>query len=336
MPASFQEQLMIRQLSGTISPEEQKALLRWLQENPEHQKAFDDFQQVWKLSEAKAVTPNFNTQQEWQRLEVSLDELDQPAVKERSLPGRDWGWLKIAASVAFLLSCAAVFFLLNRDPELIVKESGTAEIYLTLSDGSEVWLNRGSSIRYPEEFEGDERLVELSGEAFFKVAHNPEKPFIVLADKAKVKVLGTSFNVKAYPQTALAEVFVLTGKVGLSAVAAEAQLVLKPGDKGVLTKAQNLLSIEQTEVGNILAWREKKLVFKKAALGEVISTLEDYFNVKIQVANPALLHCRFSSSFNDPALEEVLEVLRHSLNISIEGEGGNFRLVGEGCKANEA
>lgn len=333
MPASAHEELIIRHFSGSISPQEQEALTNWLKESPEHQKAFDDYERVWKLSSPKATPPDFQTGQEWLRLEHTLDSMDQ---QEKPLYGSSWGKLKIAASIILLLGSAALLFLLNRADELVIAETGGEEIHLTLADGSEVWLNRDSRLSYPENFEGDERLVKLSGEAFFKVAHNPAKPFIVLADKAKVKVLGTSFNVKAPEQAPVAQVFVLSGKVSLSATEAEEeQVILQPGQKGILMKAHNSVRMLQEENSNVLAWKENKLVFKKATLGEVISTLEDYFDIRMQVSEPELLNCRFTGVFREPALAEVLEVLRHSLNISISTEGNTYKLEGEGCKAKD-
>ena len=336
MPASH-EQLIIRHLSGSISPEEQEALVLWLNESQENKKAFDDFQKVWKLSKTETGTPDFSAEQDWHRLEAAIDRVDRSEVAEKQKAHNRWGSFKIAASIAFLLACAALLYLLNRGDDLIIKESGLQEIHFTLADGSEVWLNKGSTLTYPEEFSADERVVNLEGEAFFKVSHNSDKPFIVLAQKARVKVLGTSFNVKAYEQAPVAEVFVLTGKVGLSAVDLEEQLlVLQPGQKGVLIKEQNLVSMEPTRDDNVLAWRTNKLVFRKAALVEVVPALESYFGIELQVTNPALLHCRFTSSFNEPELGEVLEVLRHSLNIKIVGEGRVYQVAGEGCKATGA
>jgi transmembrane sensor len=335
MPATLPEQLIIRHLSGSISPEETHVFHSWLNENPENKKIFEEYRQVWALSSPNAASPDFQTRQEWQRLEITLDELDQPAAKERSLSGNKGWYLKIAASTTLLLLCAALtIYLLNQDEALITRESGGEEIHFALSDGTEVWLNKGSTLSYAREFGTAERVVHLKGEAFFQVTHNPVKPFLVMAEQAKVKVLGTSFNVKARRQDPVAEVLVVTGKVSLATTEADNQeVVLLAGERGVLLKARQLVLREPVKDLNRLAWRENKLVFRKTALGEVIDTLEEYFDIQLTVANSELLHCRITSSFDDPQLEEVLEVLRHSLNIRISGEGNAFELEGKGCNA---
>jgi transmembrane sensor len=168
---------------------------------------------------------------------------------------------------------------------------------------------------------------------FFEVEKNPDKPFVVQGGGAAIRVLGTAFNVKAFAQTPQTAVYVLSGKVSLSVLEEqEREMVLSPGETGVLDKTDLSLSLEKEDPSNVLAWKDKKLVFKKTELQQVFKTLEDYFEVNIKVSNPAILSCRFTSSFQDPELEEVLEVLRISLNLSISRQGESLKIEGDGCK----
>ena len=328
------EHLILKSLSGTISPEEEQELRAWLDKNPENRREYEAYLKVWKLSPSSKEVNDFQSREEWEKLEARIegDSASQPLRRELSfLKSRSYA---IAASVSFLLVCSLMLHLINfsGSKDLIVHESGERQIHFVLPDGTEVWLNRGSKLSYPEEFEEGERRVQLSGEAFFEVVKDPKKPFIVEADKAAVKVLGTSFNVKAFEQAALTRVYVVSGKVSMYVVEEEEkEVVLSPGDMGVLYKSTASLRVEKVESPNALAWKEKKLVFKKAELKEVVATLGDYFSVDIELANPALLQCRFTSSFEDPKLEEVLEVLQYALNVRISRDGKTVKIEGKGC-----
>lgn len=337
MQASSYEQLIVKHLLGNLTPEEEEVFARWLSTHPDHKRLFEEYQQLWLLAEKETLQLNFQTQQEWERLEVSLDQEQEERqdVTQPLTPKTDkWKLWRIAAVVALLLLGTAILVLLKpQEQDLLTRESGSKELFFALADGTQIWLNKGSSLSYSPNFGEHERIVRLQGEAFFAVAHNPQKPFTIQADSARVQVLGTSFNVKAYKDAATAEVLVVTGKVSFAAAqAAKEAVVLEPGEKGVLRKADNVVSKQLSQNANALAWKNNRLLFQKTALHEVIATLEDYFDTRIQVQNQALLNCRFTSTFDDPQLEEVLEVLQHSLNIRILKDGQGWKLEGEGCK----
>ncbi len=284
------------------------------------------------MSIKNSPRPDFETAEEWQRLAFSLDQKDQKEAVEGKFVHSRFGFLKIAASVAVLLLCAWGLYFFSFNDKVIVRESGIEKTRFLLPDSTEIWLNEGSTITYNEDFVKDERMVKLSGEAFFDVKKNKDIPFIILADKAKIRVLGTSFNVKAYDHRPTTEVFVVSGKVSLSTVKQGSQaILLHPNEKGILSKKNDAVSLEVEEDQNALAWKSKNLTFKKARLSEVIETVEDYFDIKIIVKNPELLECRFTSTFNDPDVAEILETLRLSLNLSVTQQGDNYMLDGQGC-----
>lgn len=329
------EHLMLKFLSGSMSPEERQELRLWLDESPENQRELEEYRKVWALGSLPAARPDFQTQEEWEKLEAAIEQEHASLRRQKTVPFRKTPLPAIAATIAFLLICVLSLYLftLNEDRGLIVQESAEQPIDFVLPDGSQVWLNRRSKLSYPQNFNEEDRRVELMGEAFFEVEKNPARPFVIHADGAAIKVLGTSFNVKAFAQTAQTAVYVLSGKVSLSAIGhQEQEVLLSPGQTGFLHKTDLSLSLQKEDASNVLAWKDKKLIFKKTELRQVLKTLEEYFEVKISVSNPALLTCRFSSSFQDPELEEVLDVLRISLNLSIRKEGKSLTLDGDGCK----
>ena len=177
------------------------------------------------------------------------------------------------------------------------------------------------------------RTLSLEGEGFFDVKPNPERPFIVRADEAEIKVLGTSFNVKAYKKEPQTEVFVITGKVSLSAADKSNNITLLPGSNGIFNKKDRTLLSENGEHLNTMMWKEKRLIFKKTPLREVVRTLRSYFKADIRIKNEKLLNCRFTSSFIDPTLPEVIEALSLALNLKLGYQSNVYDLDGEGCNA---
>ena len=328
------EHLIIKFLSGSLTPEEDRELRLWLDRNPENRREFEEYQKVWRLSPISKELPDFKTGEEWVKLEVAIGHDQAPQQRHKTLAFRKPRMMAVAATVAFLVVSTLVFYLvrLEGNENLIVKESGDQRIHFVLPDGSEVWLNRESSLSYPEAFAGSERKVELKGEAFFDVRKNPEKAFIIHTEKAEVKVLGTSFYVKASEQADQTQVYVLSGKVSLAAGEnPEERVILNPGETGLLDQTDLSLKVKEEVDINDLAWKSKNLIFNKTELQQVVKVLENYFSAEISVENPSLLQCRFSSSFQDPSIEEVLEVLKVALNLRVSKKGNVWIIDGEGC-----
>jgi ferric-dicitrate binding protein FerR (iron transport regulator) len=224
-----------------------------------------------------------------------------------------------------------LLYVLFFSQETILKESHDTIVEVVLPDGSEVWLNRNSRLTYQDNFNEENRLLKLEGEAFFDVRKDPKKPFVIQTGKAQVEVLGTSFNVEAYAGSAETEIFVVTGLVSFSSLSDSKGITIKPGEAGVL-KNQNLSLISHGGQLNALAWKEKRLIFKKTALSDVVKALEEYFNVNIEIRNKNALRCRFTGSFDKPSLSEIIEALGVSLDLSIVEQRHSVYVVeGNGC-----
>jgi ferric-dicitrate binding protein FerR (iron transport regulator) len=218
-------------------------------------------------------------------------------------------------------------------PNDVQYQTADESLEIILPDSSHVWLNRNSLITYHNDFNKD-RKVTLAGEAFFDVKRNPDKPFLILADEATVSVLGTSFNIKAYSTQTETEVYVLSGKVKLATQDERKHVILTPGLLGVLDKNTHVLLTSREADMNALAWKNKELIFKKTPLRDVLKTVRSYFKANIDVKNKAILNCRFTSSFKDPTLPEVLEAISLALNLKVDNQSNTYALDGEGCIAN--
>src|SRR3989337_844501 len=310
-----QEQLLLKSLSGTISSEEREMLMAWINQSEENKKLADDLTILWKYSKKDTLQENFQTKEEWEKLEAGIQKAEMPRGKEITLK-QHVPWLKIAASVTLLTICSGLFYVLFFSQETILKESHDSIVEVVLPDGSEVWLNRNSRLTYQGDFNKENRLVKLEGEAFFDVRKNPQKPFVIQTGKAQVEVLGTSFNVESYAGSGETEIFVVTGLVSFSNLSDSKAITIKPGEVGVL-KNENLSLISQGQQLNALAWKENRLIFKKTILSEVAAVLEEHFNVDSEVRNKNALGCRFTGSFEKPSLSEIIEALSVSLDLNI-------------------
>lgn len=201
---------------------------------------------------------------------------------------------------------------------------------VNLPDGTVVSLNTNTKITYPQKFEGKLREVSIEGEAFFEVKPDKNKPFVIHAGKAQIKVLGTSFCVNAYPETKQVEVIVQTGKVQVMNKAAEPaqtnELILVPGDKGTLVYASNTLQKTTNQDLNFIAWKTRNLIFKATSLNEVIRNLEKVYKVKISLADPKLNELLLTAQFNNYSLDFILKVIENTFHLEVQGTNGQFIL----------
>lgn len=244
-----------------------------------------------------------------------------------------WNTLyKYAAALVLAAGLAWVAYLqLNTSPQWlqVATVSGERKMFY-LPDSSQVTLNANSTLRYQAAFMGAERKVELSGEGFFEVKRNPSQPFVVVSGTAQTKVLGTSFNVRALVSEQEIKVAVVTGKVGFSSLKTQKQVVLTPGFTGVLTKEGQIAKTETTSA-SAPTWRA--LAFKGNTLANVASQLEEYFNVTIQIPNQKLRQCTFTGTFDQPDLQEILQVVAATSDSKLVKTGNkSFTFEGSGCQ----
>lgn len=163
--------------------------------------------------------------------------------------------------------------------ELAVPEGSKCRI--TLDDGTEVWLNAGSTLRYPVKFSGKERRVELSGEGLFDVTHNPERPFIVEAGKTTMTVRGTKFNVRDFEQESMASTTLIEGCVEVANDAG--QVTLRPGMQSRTHDAGELPVVREVDTSIYTAWTEDKIAFYDAGLEEVMAEISRWYRVRAQI-----------------------------------------------------
>jgi transmembrane sensor len=243
--------------------------------------------------------------------------------------------MRVAAAllVAALLSVAGYEMVSNRAASVKILEISSADQVVKsfqLPDGTLVSLNSNTQLKYPKRFGKDTREVTIEGEAFFEVKPNKNKPFIIHAGNAQIKVLGTSFNVSAYPRARLVEVIVETGKVQVSnkltVTEQTNELILDPGDKGTLVYSSNALLKTTNQDPNFMAWKTNNLIFRATSLNEVIRNLEKVYKVNIRLADPKLNGLLLTAHFNDYPLDFILKVIETTFQMETKKNNGHYIL----------
>ncbi|UTN04026.1 FecR domain-containing protein [Flavobacterium bizetiae] len=236
---------------------------------------------------------------------------------------RNWA---MAASLIFLMGLSCFFYL--SFTKTVSKEYATKlgeRAKITLSDGTQIWLNAGSHLKYPIKFKGGTREVYLTGEAFFDVAKDKEHPFIIHTDKMDTKVLGTSFNVQAYPDHVTQEVSVLTGRVNVKSTVTDENVYVTPGQKVVFKSKNNKLqAFTDIPMNSISLWRKNIIVFEDAPLPEVIATINRNYNVAIQIENKNLNNLKISAYFKELPVNQVVALVCNIINANYKIEAGTY------------
>ncbi|MCF8223215.1 MAG: FecR domain-containing protein [Bacteroidales bacterium] len=234
---------------------------------------------------------------------------------------------RIAASVVVLMALTfAAIYLMNKTPGTYGNIARTGpdqkNLELILPDGSQVVLNRNSSIEYPDKFSAENRMVKLEGEAFFDVSPDESLPFMIDACKADVTVLGTSFNVNNNNDRV--EVLVSTGKVRLSNKAGDQSLTLEPGEIGAMDNSVASKNVNKDP--NYLAWKTEVLRFEGDRLEKVFRDLNRVHNINIEVENQEINELRLSSVFENQPPDTIIRIICTSFNLDYEKEGEIYSL----------
>lgn len=294
------------ELSGTISSEDKQALEAWKEETSSNRRFYEAFTRPH-------LTPQIDALGEEMR-ESILTEVNRriEAASRRTL------WLRIAtvaASIALLL--AGTHFLSYREGYRHVNSQQVRlsnplgmQSSVVLSDGTRVVLNAGTTLAYPSAFVSGNREVEVCGEAFFEVAPDKKRPFIVTAEHVKIRVMGTKFNVKAYKEENAIEVTLTEGKVGVGLGKTSEWIYLSPRQQVSFDKSLRRFSRKLVDPHYYTSWKEDKFYFESVTFQEIATRLERRFNVRIDISPDRLKQVVFTGDFvRGENLEQILRVM---------------------------
>ena len=314
--------LIARRLGGETDPVQDQELDAWRNTDPENERYYKQMLRIWaagpQIREHSAL--HFDT-------ETALAQ-----VKRRIHPRRPVV-LRMALRAAAALALIAVAFWVFRPgpaPQVIAG-SATNILSDTLRDGSVVTLNRNSALSVSSGFNTRERRMQLQGEAYFEVAPNPEKPFIVEVASLEVKVLGTAFNVDNLSAPGKVLISVTHGRVQV--LNGGQNLILVANQAAEFDQQSGVLRLRQLDPdANILAYKSKQFRFQGTRLEQVARQLEQAYGVPILLGNPALRDCPLSANYNNLPLNRALQLIADSFSLTLEQKpDGSYLLNGNSC-----
>lgn len=326
-------------LSDNSNSEERENLFKWVDESKDNKALLEDSMEVWELSEDVSFDFQPNVDSAWEKMNRRLGE-ERKGQKEdtkiRPIYSRTPMW-RVAAAAILVMGLTWWIFQPNSNQEWIEEQTLVAEkTKIALPDGSSVWLNQNSTLKYEKFF--DKRVVYLEGEAFFEVVKKNGKSFEIYADDSKTTVLGTSFNIRAYPDERDVELTVATGKVAFEATKnTNENALLSVNEYAIFTKKDEEVTKKGKAKLNAYAWKKEALNFKNSSMTDIFEALERYFNVEIKVSNKNIYNCTLNSTstYTRPVLETILQQIEYTTNnlITISKESdGIYVFSGEGCQ----
>jgi ferric-dicitrate binding protein FerR (iron transport regulator) len=348
------DDLLIRHLIGSGTEEENTTILNWLSESKENRLYFDRIKDVYFLGKTLRSPSGFSPEKSLNRIKYRYFKLMLSAEttdfeKKRTRQLRFRAILAVAASVMLLLSLGFNFRSAFRNDDRVA--SNTSVVYneintpkgsrtqVTLPDGTKVWLNADSKIRYPMDFFKGDRKVILTGEAFFDVKKYPHKRFIVNTSDIAIQVWGTKFNVKAYPDDEMIRTTLVEGSISIRNLKGnfkEKETYLTPNQTAVyykdkenteqITNSVDVPALKpaprevkiENKINTILytSWKDPKWIIEGQSLGDLARELERRYNVNIRFDNESIKKYRFNGILTDETFEQVLEIIKVSAPIN--------------------
>lgn len=314
------DELLAKYIAGEADSAEASEVSAWIAASPENRKRHDDMKLIWDQA-GEAADRGIDPQQAWERFKQRAD---REALRDPypSLQQKPFAWRPYLAAAVFVLAVgvASWWAFLRDEVELIRTESGSRAVTVALADGSTVTLNKSSELVYPSSFREGARRVELTGEAFFEVAADASKPFVVRAGSAEITVIGTSFNIRSAADSTV--VIVETGAVRVAS--ASAAVDLAPGERAV---AADSALIKGAQLDRLYQYyRTREFVCNDTPLPKLVEILNEAFSARIQIVNPELENLAITATFSDGSLNEILRVIGETFEIEVERQGSTIIL----------
>ncbi|WP_347840578.1 FecR domain-containing protein [uncultured Draconibacterium sp.] len=311
--------LIIAELDGNISVDEKELLYNWIAKSENNLRYYSQIKDLWEAS-IKDASKIAQTSREWERFtqRVAIQPQDNKWKIKLSL------WYRVAAVLVIALLLANLLYQEFKAAEPVYFTSMAPEGSVSqtiLPDGTIIFLNAGSEIKYDVNTESKSREVFINGEAWFDVERNEKKPFIVHTPYYDVKVLGTQFNVKTYDED---ETVVTTLEEGSIQVLStenlklQEDILLEPGEQLIYNKSKRKLNINTVETRLYTSWKDNKLIFLSMPFGDLVKLLERKYGVDIEVLESDILKEHYSGTIKNETILEILNIIEHTHPIRYE------------------
>lgn len=322
---------ILKLILNDLNRSEKEETLRLIEADTEKQKLYKQAKYGWALISTSKTMSKIQQEESYSKLRNKLP------IPKRSI--NIYSVLKYAAILLIFIASSFFMHYMGKNSQTqnqtlqhtqIVAEYGQISKVI-LPDSTVVWLNSGSTLRYNHKFSIDNRNLELEGQAYLQVKKNKEIPVIVACNKLNIKVLGTKFDVSAYPDDKKISVVLEQGSVQLLHTQnKQFSYRMKPGEKAVYDLASQNVNITETKPSEYAEWKEGILIFNDTQMTEVLKTLERKYDIEIQVQNPAVYKSVFNARFKNESLEKIVELMEFSCRIDaeiIQENGINTKLI---------
>lgn len=314
----FIEELLSGWFDGTLTDEELQKVEQWKDASKENATAFAEFEEVWLQTERLRVMQKYNAQQALNKVHGKIKGTTKLKFLET--------FKRVAAVFVLPLLVASIYLMLHK-PNPTSAETNWYTLHtgagmrseFVLPDGTNVFLNSNTTLKYPLAFNGLSREVEIHGEAYFDVAENKKQPFIVNTGNVNVEVTGTEFNVSNYENEEMTEIVLVEGTVrlfqGSFSGKREIFKALVPGEKATYMDGEKKLYYERVDVEKYIAWKDGRLMFRDDSMEEVVRRLNRWYNVDIKLTGIDLGDYAYTATFEDESLVQILDLLKISAPI---------------------
>lgn len=324
------DELIGKYLAEEASAAEKAEVEAWVRISDANRKYFDQVKTLFARAEAVREWQQFDEDAAWNRLKAKLGKPEPKTIifKPENKTALYW---RVAASLLLVLSVSYFAYRLSLQPtETIAITAAEKIVQDTLPDGSTAFLNKGSKVSYAYNPRRKTRSVKLEGEAYFDVKHQEEKPFIIETEEVIIEDIGTTFNVKAYPESPTIEVFVETGEVAFY-TKENPGLRLVEGETGIYHKESGSFARLTEPDTNILAYKTRVFNFHNTDLGTIAESLNEVYEVKLRIGNSALESCRVNVSFKGEPIEVIADILAETLGLHVTKTANEIILDGSAC-----
>lgn len=321
---NLSEEIIDNFLMGKCTEEELRQVNTWISQSEENAHKLFRMEEIYHLGRENYVSDKKKIEQTEKKLyKILSKEKQNKLLRIRTL-------MKYAAAIIIVLiiGTGANYWIQNSkiNNSIIVETASNDNVKeVTLPDGSKVWLNQSTILKYPREFAKTERNVFLEGEAYFEVTKNHAKPFIVQSEAMRVKVLGTTFNFKCNKSGKSAEATLIEGEIEIKGNHEEGMIVLSPGQKAELSRTNKRLTVKQVDARLDAVWYNNLIPFEKADIYSIAQTLERFYNVKIILAPNIKIDNTYSGVLKrKDSIESVLKSLKNSIPIEYKIVGSSI------------
>ncbi len=357
------DELLVKYLTGMADAVEREQALAWLREDANNRKYFDQLKEIYEAAKISQPSSVYDKNMSWEKVKSLYYKRRITKLENADQEDRRYFIREIVKYAALILAIVTLGILgfrflsyksLNSSAQVWneVEAPFGSRTVVNLADGSKVWLNAGSKLKYAANFSQNNREVILTGEAYFDISKYKEMQFIVKTSHLNVKVLGTEFNVKAYPEENTIQTTLVKGSITIEGAASEnkikTEIYLKPNqsityikdmnlfekapdkddtmDKVAIGDNQNLVFLPKIDPVVFTSWKDNKWFIKGETLSSLAIKLERRYNVKIEFTSESLKLYKFSGTLRDETLEQVLNLMQFSAPIEYSIKENNVYL----------